>query len=525
MTKRMAKSSKVLSIILAVYLLTNILAINLISAASTPIRGGALVVGQTILPRTLDPHMETGGPSFRSTDWLFYDTLVELDSNGNLRPSLAESWQISKDEKEITFNLRKNVVFHDGTKFNAHAVKYNIDRILNPATKCPAVSLMNALDSVKVVDDYTLKVNLKYPDSIIMMVFAQRPGGMIISPAAIEKYGKDLGLNPVGTGPFMLEEWVVGDHITAKRNPNYWRIGADNKPLPYLDKVIVRAVPDDNVKIAELQRGTIQFIDNIPAKDVAAIKKNRKLKTIESVTWWRHIALNVNKAPLNDKKVRHAIAYAIDNERIAKATAFGLGYVTPTITNERVVGYDPKLPIYKYNLKKAQQLMKEAGYAGKQLNLKLTFYSNDPERAIAELVQAQLSKIGIKVSIEFMETSAWIDQMLSGKGEMGISRIEVPYAHPWMLISERFQPWSLGGRNWAGYENSRVIELLSALRKASDKNTQSDLVKQISQIVIEDCPYISLYHQKALRGARSNLQGIEMELEGGWKFYQAWFDK
>jgi peptide/nickel transport system substrate-binding protein len=484
--------------------------------------GGEIVMAQTVFPKTLDPHMETGGPSSLSIDWLFYEGLMELELDGTLKPCLATSWEISDDQLEISFKLRNDVTFHDGTKFNANAVKFNFDRVLDPDNKLSARYQLLSIKEVQVLDDLSVKVVLKEKDAVLIYAIASRPGAMMVSPAAVKKYGQDFRLNPVGTGPFVFEEWISMDRVVAGKNPNYWRKAENGDALPYLDKVTARIVPETTVKLAELKRGTIHIIDNISAKDAAAARANPDIVVVEpGNTWFRHITFNNKKPPLSDPYFRKAISYAIDSEMILKATAFGEGYLTGFMANKKWPGYDPSFTPYSYDLDKAKEMLAKSGYAGKKVNLKFSFYNNDPERSVGELIQAQLSQLGINVTLDFIQVSAWIQLMRSGKSDLGISRHETPMPHPWMPLSDRLFPWEGGGRNWAWYENPKVTDLLDQLKKTIDPQQQGKLIREIEQIVVDDAGYYSLYQQTISRGVRKELKDFIITRQGGFKLHKA----
>jgi peptide/nickel transport system substrate-binding protein len=491
------------------------------AAAAGP-AGGEVLIGQTILSKTMDPHMETGGPSNLTISWLFFEGLLELDSSGALRPCLAKSYEVSKNGLEIVFRLRDDVVFHDGSKFDAAAVKWNLDRVVNPQNKMAARGQVASIKSVEVVNPTTVKLALKEPDAVLIYVLASRFAGMMVSPAAVQKWGKDFGLHPVGTGPFVFEEWISMDRIVAKKNPTYWRKDAQGNRLPYLDKVTIRVVPDTNVKLAELKRGTLHVIDAISAKDIAETRTNPDVDIVQpGTTYFRHLTFNVTQPPLNDKRVRQAICYAINAETILKATGFGEGYLTGFMANKRWPGYDPNWKPYSYNPEKAKELLAQAGYAGKPLRLRYSYYNNDPEKAIGELIQAQLAKVGIQLTLEFVEVSAWIQMMLAGKGEIGIARHETPMPHNWLPLSDRLYPWEGGGRNWSLYKNDEVTKLLDELKKTIDPEMQGALIKKIERIAADDAAYYTVYQATISRGARKELKDYVVSYQGGFKFHQA----
>ncbi len=209
--------------------------------------GGTLRHARNIDAKTLDPHFSVQW-SERYVLYTIYNTLVGLDKGFNIVPELAESWTVSDEGKTITFKLRRGVKFHDGTDFNADAVKWNIDRILSADARTPLRSLIGPyIDAVVVVDPFTVRFNLKAPFRPLLATLAERPGFMA-SPAAVRRYGQDFGRNPVGTGPFRFVEWIPDQRIVVQRNDRYWEPGK-----PYLNRIEFVHVPEKQVQLTALR--------------------------------------------------------------------------------------------------------------------------------------------------------------------------------------------------------------------------------------------------------------------------------
>jgi len=287
-------------------------------AADAPKRGGTLRVGLYVDAVTMDPHY-SGSKVDRQVYFNIYNALVGLGPNLDIVPELAESWE-TPDPTTYIFKLRKGVKFHDGTDFDAKAVKVNFDRMMNPDNKSLRIGEVRSIDSVEVVDAATVKLRLKQPDSALLATLTDR-AGMMISPAAIQKFGKDLARNPVGTGPFTYVRWQKDDHILLKRNDTYWERGK-----PYLDQVRYRVVLDDSVKVSALKAGELDLIDYVQPKDVAGLKSDASLNVVDVpslAVWW--FWLNSTKPPFDNKALREAFAYAIDIETIVKRLYLGVG--------------------------------------------------------------------------------------------------------------------------------------------------------------------------------------------------------
>src|SRR5262245_38822337 len=240
-------------------------------AQTTPRKGGTLRVGFYLEAATMDPHL-SGSKVDRQIYHNVYEPLVVLDAKLGIGPGLAESWQ-QPDARTLVFKLRRGVKFHDGTDFNAEAAKFNFARMKTEPKSVRKGELAN-LDSVDVVDAYTIKLNLKRPDAALMATLTDR-AGMMVSPKVIQERGAELERNArgAGTGPFVFAEWVKDDHLLLKRNENYWNKGGG----PYLDQIRYRPIPDDVVKLQSLQSGEIDVMDYVQPRDVAGVKADRNV--------------------------------------------------------------------------------------------------------------------------------------------------------------------------------------------------------------------------------------------------------
>jgi len=224
-------------------------------AAQAPQRGGTLTVAVDLEPASLDPAFSNASTDRRVYN-LFAENLLQQDDTGAFRPMLAEGWDYTPDRRSVTFRLRKGIRFHDCTEFDAAAVKFNLERVADPANNARARQYLLDLASVDLVDAHTARVNLKQPSGGFLAVLALEAGSML-SPAAIRSMGAELARKPVGTGPFKVVSWTSG-RVEAERFDGYWRDGADGRKLPYLDKVVVRVIANTAVKPVQLKAGGIQ---------------------------------------------------------------------------------------------------------------------------------------------------------------------------------------------------------------------------------------------------------------------------
>ena len=251
----------------------------------------------------------------------FYEGLFGFNEKLELRPVLAESYDVSPDGLVYTFHLRKGVKFHDGTDFNAEAVKVNFDRVTNPENKLKRYSLYSNIAKTEVVDDLTAKVTLKTPFSPFINQLAH-PSAVMISPTALKKYGKDIMFHPVGTGPYKFVEWKQTDYLKGAKNENYWRPG-----LPKIDTITWVPVVDNNARSAMMRTGEAHFTFPVPYEQAAVLEKDEHLKLVAApsiVT--RYLNMNMLQKPFDDLRVRQAINYAINKEALAKVAFSGYAF-------------------------------------------------------------------------------------------------------------------------------------------------------------------------------------------------------
>src|SRR5690349_19227371 len=287
----------------------------------------------------------------------FYEGLFGFDRNMKLIPVLAESYDVSKDGLVYTVKLKHGIKFHDGTDFNADAVKANFDRVTNPDNKLKRYGLYSIIAKTEVVDPYTARITLMEPFSAFINDLAH-PSGVMISPAALKQYGsKDIAFHPVGTGPFKFVEWKATDYLKVAKWDGYWRKG-----YPKVDSITWKPVVDNNSRAALMQTGEAHFTFPVSYELAEVLKAKPDLEVVAAPSIvLRYLSMNTQQKPFDNPKVRQAIAYAINKDALAKV-AFN-GYATPaTGVVPQGVEYAVKMGKWPYDIAKAKQLMKEAGY-------------------------------------------------------------------------------------------------------------------------------------------------------------------
>lgn len=456
-----------------------------------------LVIGLDNDPPQLDPQKSSAAVD-RQVYQSLYNTLVDIDSKGKIVPELATSWKISSDGKTYTFNLRKNVKFQDGTIFDAKAVKFNLERELNPKFASPRISEIGVIKNVKILDKYKVQFQLKQPYSPLLTILTDR-SGMMLSPTAIKKEGANFSNHPVGTGPYQFVERVKQDHITVKVFEGYWG------KKPKVQTILYHPYADGNVRLTNLSSGNVDLVNTIDYKDIDQIKKNQKLKLDEKdAIGFQGIALNVHRAPLNNIKIRQAINLAIDRKAIAKVIFHN--YVTPAATPLPASSWahDSDIKIPNGNTAAAKKLVEESGIKNVHFTLKIPAGSSQNQQ-LGQIVQSMLKKVGIHVKLEMVEFGTMIQQGTEHNFDalnLGWSGRLDPDGtiYSWFVTK--------GSNNDMGYSNAKVDKWLNEARTVSSKSERKSLYDKVSQKIWEDAPYIPLYYPDDYKAMKENVEGF-----------------
>ncbi|MBU6499085.1 MAG: glutathione ABC transporter substrate-binding protein [Rhodospirillales bacterium] len=353
-----------------------------------------LVIARDANMPTLDPANTNDNLSI-SAERSMYQGLYGFDRNMKLVPLLATGYTVNADATEFVFHLRHGVTFHDGTPFNAEAVKVNITRLEDPANHLSRRSLVSMVKQVVVVDPYTVKFELSQPFGAFVNDMAH-PGTVMVSPKALATYGKDIGTHPVGTGPFKFASFRT-DELKVVRNDHYWKPG-----LPKVDSITFRSVPENGSRFAMLQTGEAQFIAPMPAELVKVAKANPKLEVVVSPSIVaRYVAMNNMKKPFTDLRVREAMNYAVDKKAFVRIVLDGYGDVMDAPIPPNLAFYS-KQGAWPYDPAKAKKLLAEAGYPD-GFAIELWGANSTQSRRGMEFLQQQFAAIGVKATVAPLE--------------------------------------------------------------------------------------------------------------------------
>ncbi|MBP9483714.1 MAG: glutathione ABC transporter substrate-binding protein [Negativicutes bacterium] len=454
--------------------------------------------------RTLDPHMSTDASSSNSMNKKVYETLITTDKDNKIVPLLATEWK-QIDPVTWEFTLRKGVKFHDGSDFNAQAVKASFERLLDPATKRNRRSVLQAIKEVKVIGDDKVQIITDGPYAPLLLHLTHSAGS-IMSPKAIEadaKGDKPLPQNPVGTGPFKFVSWTKGDNITLARNDGYWGT------KPQMAKVILKIVPEDATRIAMVKTGEAQAADQVPVTDVERIGKDSSMNLVRTTIYRSEfISFNTERAPFNNPKVREAISQAIDYDGLIKGVYNGVGTTSVSSMGPQVFGHNPNLKPYVYNMENAKKLLADAGYPN---GFKATLYVPDRKIRIkmAEVIQAQLKPLGIDIEIRSLEQGTYFKETEEGKQDLCIDGWSNQTGDADFSLTPVFGSGGIKtGQNIARYNNPKIDQLLDQARSEIDPEKRKQLYYQVQEIVREDIPVIVTQVGEDLSVTAKNITGF-----------------
>jgi ABC-type transport system substrate-binding protein len=477
------------------------------AGSSAQVSGGTVTYAAGADPDRLDPANAESNPA-EAMNRMMYENLAKFDETLKIVPGLAEKWEQSKDGLTWTFFLRKGVKFHDGTPFNAEAVKTFVERMIGPEKPSRAGLYTPFVKSVEVVNDSTVKIVLKAPFAFFLNNLAHSASG-IISPTALKTLGKDIARKAVGTGPFKFVEWVHGDHLTMVRNDDYWG------GKPYLEKIIVKMVKEDSARVMMLQSGDAHLIVRIPAEDIPRLEKEKavKLDTTETLRVL-YIGINCAKKPFTDVRVRQALNYAVDKETIVKSIYQGRALVSQGIVAPLTTGYFP-VQGYSYDPTKAKRLLAEAGFpTGFKAKLWSPQGRYPKDFEMAQAVQQQLKKVGVDCTLDTMEWAAYLAATRKAPQESQAELFLLGWAPSsaearWILYPLfSTEQWVPQGNNRVFYSNKEFDGLVDKFTRATTKADMDKDLKAAQELLNKEAPTINILVTKETIGYTGKLKGV-----------------
>lgn len=492
--------------------------------------GGTLIWGRGGDSVILDLAQATDGESIKAGIQIFENLVKFGDNSMDVEPQLATAWTVSEDGLTWTFTLREGVKFHDGTPFNAQAVADSYNRIIDPNHpfynygKWKYLSLsLQPVKEIKVIDEYTVSFVAEKPYAPLINNLALWLCP-IVSPTAMEQYKDQIGLHPVGTGPFKFEKWVKDDQIILTRNDEYWG------GTPKLEKIILKSIPEPSARLMALQSGTVDIADDLDPDSISLVKQDANLAVIERPSInVGYLALNTEKPALKDPRVRQALNHALDKNVLIQTIFQGLAVPAKNPFAPSIWGYNDAIVPYEYNPEKAQALLKEAGF---DLNTELELWAMPVSRAYmpdpvktAELIQAYLSAIGVKAKIVRYDWGTYLEKTANGEHDMCMLGWLGGNADPdnflYGLLSADTAK-TPGAANVSLWKNEEFTELVKKAQKVFDKAERTKFYLQAQEIFHKEAPWIPLAHSTTVRCYNTRIHDLPLRPNGLNSFQMVW---
>ncbi len=488
-------------------------------AQGEPVRGGTLVVARPADVNLWDPKFTNDNASLWAQHQVFANLIQNSADGRELNPSLAESWEMSEDATTYTFNLRRDAAFCNGAPITAADVKWSFDRVTEPDSN--VTWQFPANPQVEVVDDYTVRITLDRPN-VAFVSYLTLWGSHILSKDYAEEVGLEgMAAAPMGSGAFCLERWDKGQVAVLTPNPGYW-----DKERPYVDRVEMRVVQDDNARVLQLRSGEIDVALQIPASQAASLE-NAPGVDVTMVTIYGTAAVvpNLRTVPqLADVKVRQAIAHAVDREAMIGAILFGNGEPAQSPFYGPGILFHSNEFANEFDLEKAQALMAESS-APDGFSVDLIVPSGDEMAAqTGVILNDQLSKIGIDLRVVPVEAGTWWSMWSGGEFQMVYKLGTNDVIDPAMNIPFDFWPKDIGGSDsaFSGYVNERIVEISVEAEAELSQDRRNELYRELQEIAMEEVPQLYLFHPTIIYGTREGVENFAVFPTKLHRFWEVW---
>ena len=458
-----------------------------------------LVVANVADPKTLDP--QSNG-DLLSTVILrqLYDTLLMLDEEGRVVPHLAERWEASDDKQYFTFHIRKGVHFHDGSELTAKDVASSFRRCIKQAMANYVTANVDP-NGIEVIDDYTIRVRTKVPDTGFPYYLTSPNGMGITSEKAVSAPGANPDMKPIGSGPYKFVSWQKGNRLELARNDDYWGKKA------ITPRVVFRVITEPANRTIDLETGQVDLVLAVQYIDIEQVKGNPKLKLVRVPRpLYTFIGMNTKLKPFDDVRVRQALAMSLDLDRIVQVVYRGVGTPNTSIIPPMLPYYTPDQPKHEYNPEKAKKLMAEAGYPN---GFKAFFGVSDRKERVDTAQVAQYmwkETLGMEIEIQVMEQGAFVDYMGSDKCSLHIASWSNVM---WEPVSSAAAVLEIGStNNYSRFDDPLYNELLQKARMTPDGPERAEVFKQIQVRYRELLPIILTWTGEDVVAFRANLEGF-----------------
>ena len=503
-------------------------------------KGGTLSIAiRNVDYDTFDPHVS----AFSQAAYVFrnvFDRLVYLDEDANTIPWLATSWKANKNVTEWTLKLRKGVTFSDGSPLNAEVIVFNFNRMKDPATGSKqAGPLLGKFNRAEIVDDMTVKAYFDEPYALLPFALSS-PFMGIVSQAAVEKYGDKFNENLIGSGPMIFENEVPNVEVTLRKNQNYFWSPTNLHAGPsYVDKVVFKFILEDETRHATLRIGETQIIDEIPPAKVESMQADPNFQVLGApkVGMARGIHFNIDHAPTDDKLVRMAFLHAINRDEIDKAVFKGVYPVAYQVLTRGVRFYDSSLEdLYEYDPEKSKSLLNQAGWSkinsdgyrtknGKVLSLFHATFPGYVAEVPAEVLQAQLKRVGIKFDINVMSGTAMMDGMTNLKSTFNTALVGTYSPDPGLFLKKLYHSSAMGSFNFSHYTTPELDKLLEGGLATANSDERAAIYKKIQKLIMDAAIVGGLYANASIFGASKNVEGFQFDPYAQPEIFDIWINK
>ena len=470
------------------------------NVSSKPQKGGTLRFGHLGDFQYFNPY------KLPLADWpmfnQLFNVLIRYDNNLNSQPELAKSWKFSEDKISLTLNLREDVYFHNGRKFNADDVVFSLEYVQKKESGANIRTLALSVESTEILNESKIKINFKKPTpaafDLLDLLF-------IVNKETIDT----IDSNPIGTGPFRFVEWSPGDYAKFKRFERYWK-----KDLPYLENIIVKAIPSSGTMVSNLEAGSLHVIAAPPPSEYNRLSSLNDLKTYKGfpggLVW--NISLNLERKPFNNKKVRHAMQYALDRKRIVETVFFNLSEPWIQPQSDKSILYDSKLEgRFYFDLNKAKNLLEETGTSGFEFTV-MTATTKPEGSKLLEVYQADLSKIGIKLNIENVEPAQYRPRARKRDFDAAVFTYGRASKDPSSLFGTtgvwRAKPWNL-----SNYYTEKYSNLILSGQHETNLAKRSQIYKKLNKLQLEESFIIVITPIIRWWAMSENIEGFNSNLD------------
>lgn len=501
MTKKL-KSTAIFILMLMMVLLAACGGNNSSSSTGNEVKkGGELNISLSADPPNLDPNQSTALVD-RQVQNSIFDKLFDLNAKGEVVPMLVDSYEVSSDGKTYTLVLKEGIKFHDGTDFNAEAVKFNLDRYREETSR--RVSELKFVKNVEATDEKTVKITLSQTFSPFLSVLTDR-SGMMASPTAVEKEGDQFGNHPVGTGPYVFEEHVKGDHVALKKNADYWN------GTPKLDNVNFMVFTNGTSSVQNLKSGKLDFVDDVPTKEAKVLEKDSNFSLIAKPGMaYQGFYLNTKEAPLDNKYLRQAVNKAINRDSFVKVVFDGYAEPNNSPFYPGNLAYGDSNEYEAPNSDEIKELLAKGGKPD-GFSFKMLIGTSPVNESAGSVIQSMLKEYGISVELEKVEFGSLLEKADKGDFQALMNgwsgRPDPDQSFYDFVVTDK-------PNNYAHISNPELDNLAEQARIETDPAKRKEIYDQAMEIVHDESGYVYIYNDYKRFGISKKVKGFEFIPDG-----------